>query len=86
MNHGYILIRLAKIGVEHNVIDYLMSLERNGTWYFQYCCHIFGDWDIMCEVRYENERDMEACLDILKKDENIRDLIEESIALKQINR
>ena len=82
MIKGYILFRLAKIGVEENVIQKIMAIESNQNYQVEYCCVVFGAWDLMCEILYKDQTSYAELLTKIRA-LPIRNNIEEMTTLHQ---
>ena len=79
---GYLLIRLSKIGIEWDISEKIMKFQdKEKKWEVTYVSPIYGSWDLIVEVSFEELEDFDQLITKLRSDEYIRDNMEELTSL-----
>ncbi|KKK45953.1 MAG: hypothetical protein Lokiarch_05400 [Candidatus Lokiarchaeum sp. GC14_75] len=81
---GYILVRLAKLGSEWDVVNKLNGLkatEEEEDWKVTYATPVYGGWDVMVECSFSKLKDLDKIVTFCRVDKELSAWIEETTTL-----
>jgi len=76
---AYILLRLSNVGKEWDVVDRVKKLYSRDL--VSYAVPVYGAWDIMVEVSYEQLDQLDNIVTKVREDEVLGDAIEETTTM-----
>ena len=76
---AYILLRLSNVGKEWDVVERVKELYSKEL--VTYAVPVYGAWDIMVEVSYEQLDQLDKIVTKVREDEVLGDAIEETTTM-----
>lgn len=76
---AYILLRLSNVGKEWDVVERVKELYSKDL--VTYAVPVYGAWDIMVEVSYEQLDQLDNIVTKVREDEVLGDAIEETTTM-----
>lgn len=76
---AYILLRLSNVGKEWDVVERVKELYSKDL--VTYAVPVYGAWDIMVEVSYEQLDQLDKIVTKVREDEILGDAIEETTTM-----
>ncbi len=76
---AYILLRLSNVGKEWDVVERVKELYSRDL--VTYAVPVYGAWDIMVEVSYEQLDQLDNIVTKVREDEILGDAIEETTTM-----
>ncbi|MHA1248551.1 MAG: hypothetical protein ACTSRP_01030 [Candidatus Helarchaeota archaeon] len=76
---AYLLIRLATVGKEWQVIDKIKELKSTkGNWVITYASPVYGAWDAIAEISFQELSDLDEIVTACRTLDTLREIIEET--------
>jgi len=76
---AYLLIRLATVGKEWDVIDTIKKLKSvKNNWEITYASPVYGAWDAIAEISFQELSDLDEIVTSFRTQDSLKDVIEET--------
>ncbi len=76
---AYILLRLSNVGKEWNVVDRIKEVFKPDL--VPYAVPIYGAWDVMIEVSYDQLNELDEVVTQVREDPVLKEAIEETTTM-----
>ncbi|GAB4325234.1 MAG: hypothetical protein Kow0069_31160 [Promethearchaeota archaeon] len=80
---AYVLCRLARIGTEWEVVEAVLKLKpkEGEDWKVTYATPVYGMWDLLIELSYTHQSQVDTVVTFVRNNPEFRDKIEETTTL-----